>query len=71
MSDIPVSTTKRLLRELKEYSREPNDALVSLAPVSDDDILHWEAVLKGVPDSPYEGISSTLRLYMLYRWLID
>lgn len=55
MTDIPASTTKRLLRELKEYSKSPNDALLSLAPVSDDDLLHWEAVLKGVPDSPYEG----------------
>ncbi|EFE37583.1 hypothetical protein TRV_07761 [Trichophyton verrucosum HKI 0517] len=54
MTDIPASTTKRLLRELKEYSKSPNDALLSLAPVSDDDLLHWEAVLKGVPDSPYE-----------------
>ncbi|EFR01926.1 ubiquitin-conjugating enzyme E2 [Nannizzia gypsea CBS 118893] len=54
MADIPASTTKRLLRELKEYSKSPNDVLLSLAPVSDDDLLHWEAVLKGAPDSPYE-----------------
>lgn len=60
MTDIPASTTKRLLRELKEYSKAPNDALLSLAPVSDDDLLHWEAVLKGVPDSPYEGTASNL-----------
>ncbi|DAA77516.1 TPA_exp: Uncharacterized protein A8136_6062 [Trichophyton benhamiae CBS 112371] len=62
MTDIPASTTKRLLRELKEYSKAPNDALLSLAPVSDDDLLHWEAVLKGVPDSPYEDGLWLLRI---------
>lgn len=49
------STTQRLLRELKEYSKNPNEALLHLGPVNDDDLLHWEAVLKGVKGTPYEG----------------
>jgi hypothetical protein len=49
------STTKRLIRELNEYSNSPNEALLHLGPVSDDDLLHWEAVLKGVKGTPYEG----------------
>ncbi|KAL4894441.1 ubiquitin-conjugating enzyme/RWD-like protein [Aspergillus ambiguus] len=49
------NTTKRLLQELKDYSSNPNEALLHLGPVNDDDLLHWEAVLKGVPGTPYEG----------------
>ena len=51
------STTQRLLKELKEYANEPNEALLHLGPVSDDDLFHWEAVLKGVKGAPYEGQS--------------
>jgi ubiquitin-protein ligase len=47
--------TQRLLRELTEYTRSPNDALLHLGPASDDDLLHWEAVLKGARGTPYEG----------------
>lgn len=54
---IPHSTTQRLLRELKDYTNNPNSALLHLGPTNDDDLLHWEAVLKGVPGTPYEGIS--------------
>ncbi|RJE26847.1 ubiquitin conjugating enzyme [Aspergillus sclerotialis] len=46
--------TQRLLRELKDYSKSPNEALLHLGPVDEDDLLRWEAVLKGVPGSPYE-----------------
>lgn len=27
-----------------------------MGPVSDDHLLLWEAVMKGVPNTPYEGI---------------
>jgi len=57
-SPTPPST-KRLLHELQLYSAEPNDALLHLGPVGDEQILHWEAVLKGVKRSGYEGASST------------
>lgn len=49
-------TTHRLLRELKDYTNSPNEALLHLGPVDEDDLLHWEAVLKGVPGTPYESI---------------
>lgn len=48
-------TTHRLLRELKDYTNSPNEALLHLGPVDEDDLLHWEAVLKGVPGTPYES----------------
>ncbi|KAL4903869.1 hypothetical protein BDW74DRAFT_179454 [Aspergillus multicolor] len=50
----PSSTTQRLLRELKEYTTSPNENLLHLGPTSDDDLFHWEAVLKGVKGTPYE-----------------
>lgn len=49
------ATTQRLLRELKDYAKSPNEALLHLGPVDEDDLLRWEAVLKGVAGSPYEG----------------
>ena len=51
------STTQRLLRELKDYTKSPNEALLHLGPIDEDDLLHWEAVLKGVKGTPYEGTS--------------
>ena len=51
----PKSTTQRLLRELKDYAGSPNEALQHLGPVDENDLLQWEAVLKGVPGTPYEG----------------
>ncbi|KKZ60864.1 peroxin-4 [[Emmonsia] crescens] len=50
-----ASTTKRLIRELNEYSKTPNEALLHLGPINDTDLLRWEAVLKGVNGTPYEG----------------
>jgi len=57
-SPTPPST-KRLLHELQQYSQEPNDALLHVGPVSEEQILHWEAVMKGVKGSGYEGMVSS------------
>jgi len=53
-------STKRLLHELQHYTAEPNDALLQLGPISDEQILHWEAILKGVKESGYEGATATI-----------
>jgi peroxin-4 len=49
------STTTRLLKELQDYTSNPNEALLHLGLINDEDLLHWEAVLKGVNGTPYEG----------------
>ena len=49
------STSKRLLQELKDYQRDPNDALLHLAPTSDGELTEWTAVMKGVDGTAYEG----------------
>lgn len=53
----PASTTQRLLRELKDYTNSPNEALLHLGPIDEDDLFNWEAVLKGIKGTPYEGSS--------------
>lgn len=49
------STVKRLLSELKNYTNNPNEHLLHLGLVDNDDLFQWEAVLKGVKGTPYEG----------------
>jgi peroxin-4 len=44
------------MKELKAYNKEgENETFLYLRPVNDEDLLHWEAVLKGPAASPYEG----------------
>lgn len=52
----PRSTTKRLIQELQNYHHDPNPALLHLGPVSDDELMKWTAVLKGVEGTGYEGL---------------
>jgi peroxin-4 len=49
------STTKRLIQELKDYQRDPNEALLHLGPTNDDELMEWSAVMKGVDGTAYEG----------------
>lgn len=60
MASPSPQTTQRLLQELKKYAKEPNEALLHLGPIDEENLLLWEAVLKGVDGSPYEG-TPTLR----------
>lgn len=48
------SPIKRLLNELRAYQTDPNDALVHLGPIHDDELLHWTAVMRGQPGTAYE-----------------
>lgn len=57
MASPSTQTTQRLLRELKDYAKSPNEALLHLGPVDEENLLRWEAVLKGVDESPYQGLS--------------
>ncbi|MCJ1374421.1 hypothetical protein MMC20_005653 [Loxospora ochrophaea] len=52
-SPTPPST-KRLLHELASYPHDPNPTLLHLGPVNESEILHWEAVMKGVDGTAYE-----------------
>ena len=55
-SRSPTQTaTKRLLLEMRSQSQDPAPFLASLGPISDNELLDWEAVLKGVPHTSYES----------------
>lgn len=56
----PPSSTKRLLHELQSYTSDPNPALLHLGPVGESQILHWDAIMKGVEGSAYEGADPIL-----------
>jgi len=47
--------TKRLLHELRSYEKDPSDALLHLGPINDQELTHWTAVLKGIPDTAYQN----------------
>lgn len=46
---------KRLIKELQQYQKEPSPALTRLEPVSEDDLFHLAATLKGPEGTAYEG----------------
>ena len=57
LHDGPIEmASKRLIKELDAYSREPSFAIVSLEPVSDDNISQLKAVLRGPNETAYEGM---------------
>jgi peroxin-4 len=58
-----ASPMKRLMTELQTYQSDPNEALLELGP-PDDDVMHWNAVMKGVVGTAYEG---TYRFLVLAR----
>jgi len=55
--DSGKSALKRLSHEIQDLQSSPCEAVLHLGPVSDEDLFHWEAVLKGSrdPSSPYCG----------------
>lgn len=48
--------TKRLLKELDQYRKDPPPAVPSLEPVSEDDIFNLTATLRGPEGTAYEGM---------------
>ncbi|KAJ2899420.1 E2 ubiquitin-protein ligase peroxin 4 [Coemansia aciculifera] len=56
------ASLRRLLKELQNTQREPSGEIASLAPVDDNNLLKWRAVLRGPRDSPYEGGWFELRI---------
>ncbi|KAI8321273.1 ubiquitin-conjugating enzyme [Martensiomyces pterosporus] len=57
-----ASVMKRLLKELQDAQRDLSGEIAALAPVDDENILQWRAVLHGPRDTPYEGGAFELRI---------
>ena len=51
--------SKRLIKELDAYNREPSSTVINLEPVSDDDLFQLRASLRGPDETAYEGIHSS------------
>ncbi len=49
--------SKRLIKELDAYNREPSNTVASLQPVADNDLFNLRAVLRGPDDTAYEGMT--------------
>ncbi|KAK4505078.1 hypothetical protein PRZ48_003041 [Zasmidium cellare] len=54
--------SKRLIKELDAYNKDPSPALKALEPKSEDDLFHWVAVLRGPEGTAYEGGRFTLTI---------
>ncbi|KXG46214.1 Ubiquitin-conjugating enzyme, E2 [Penicillium griseofulvum] len=54
MAPKRINTRQRLMTELMSCQEE-NDTYLYLRLVNDEDLLRWEAVLKGPNGTPYEG----------------
>ncbi|KAJ5210909.1 Ubiquitin-conjugating enzyme E2 [Penicillium cf. griseofulvum] len=54
MAPKRINTRQRLMTELMSCQEE-NETYLYLRLVNDEDLLHWEAVLKGPNGTPYEG----------------
>lgn len=49
------NATKRLIKELKTLQAEGVQPDVTLRPIAEDQLFHWEASIRGPPDTPYEN----------------
>lgn len=45
---------RRLLQEYRMLTKNPPDGITA-GPVSEDDLLHWEAMIQGPEGTPFEG----------------
>lgn len=47
--------SKRLIKELQQSQTDTSPALTHIGLLSEDDLFHWTAVLKGPEGTAYEG----------------
>lgn len=55
MTASTSAASKRLLKELAAYRKDPSPSIPSLSPIFDDDLFHLQATLKGPEGTAYEG----------------
>jgi ubiquitin-conjugating enzyme E2 G2 len=45
---------RRLLQEYRALTNNPPEGITA-GPVTEDDLLHWECLIQGPEDTPFEG----------------
>ncbi|KAL7422731.1 ubiquitin conjugating enzyme Ubc7/UbcP3 [Cryptotrichosporon argae] len=50
-----ATAVKRLMKEYKDLTADPIQDTLTAGPVSEDNMLEWEALLQGPEGTPYEG----------------
>eukprot|EP00047_Mylnosiga_fluctuans_P013926 m.34221 g.34221 ORF g.34221 m.34221 type:complete len:166 (-) comp5190_c0_seq1:141-638(-) len=48
-----ANAVRRLLSEYKQMNKSPTEGIIA-APVSDDNVFEWEALIAGPKETPYE-----------------
>lgn len=61
--DAIAMASKRLIKELDAFNRDPSPALSLLEPINDDDLFNLTAVLRGPEGTAYEGMSSLMETH--------
>jgi ubiquitin-conjugating enzyme E2 G2 len=49
-----ITAQRRLLQEYKALTNNPPEGITA-GPVSEDDLLYWEALIQGPEGTPFEG----------------
>ncbi|BEI82407.1 hypothetical protein CcaverHIS002_0302750 [Cutaneotrichosporon cavernicola] len=49
------TATRRLMKEYRDLTADPINDTLTAGPVSEDNMLEWEALIQGPEDTPYEG----------------
>jgi hypothetical protein len=52
----------RLMKEYRDLTADPLQDSITAGPVSEDNMLEWEALIQGPEDTPYVSRAEVLRL---------
>ncbi|EIW68195.1 hypothetical protein TREMEDRAFT_69247 [Tremella mesenterica DSM 1558] len=49
------TATRRLMKEYRDITADPLQDSITAGPISEDNMLEWEALIQGPEGTPYEG----------------